>query len=246
MLGILLGLGGTSYVIASFGSFLDTVLWTASNTLRLSGGAYRRRIADPVAAREGRKPSTMERAGERSGGAANMKAAIYTNYGPPDVVRIADVEKPVPRDDEVLIKVRAASVNPLDWRLMKGKPSILRIFFGLRKPRLGRPGVDVAGEVEAVGRNVAQFKPGDEVLGACRGAFAEYGCTAASKLVMKPGNVSFEQAASANVAGLTALQGLRGGRRRHIRGADCQDVRRRRDRRLQYAEFGSGPINRRR
>src|SRR5260370_3413361 len=209
MLGILLGLGGTSYVIASFGSFLDTVLWTASNTLLLSGGAYRRRIADPVAAREGRKPSTMERAGERSGGAANMKAAIYTNYGPPDVVRIADVEKPVPRDDEVLIKVRAASVNPLDWRLMKGKPSILRIFFGLRKPRLGRPGVDVAGEVEAVGRNVAQFKPGDEVLGACRGAFAEYGCTAASKLVMKPGNVSFEQAASANVAGLTALQGLR-------------------------------------
>jgi NADPH:quinone reductase-like Zn-dependent oxidoreductase len=138
-----------------------------------------------------------------------MKAAIYTSYGPPDVVRISDVEKPVPKDDEVLIKVRATSVNPLDWRLMKGEPFILRLFFGLRKPRSGRPGIDVAGEVEAVGSNVTQFKPGDEVFGACRGAFAEYACTAQSKLVMKPGNVTFEQAASVNVAGLTALQGLR-------------------------------------
>ena len=138
-----------------------------------------------------------------------MKAAIYTSYGPPDVVRITDVEKPVPKDDEVLIKVHAASVNPLDWRLMKGKPAILRVFFGLRKPRLGRPGVDAAGEVEAVGRNVTQFKLGDEVFGACRGAFAEYACTAESKVAMKPDNVTFEQAASVNVAGLTALQGLR-------------------------------------
>jgi len=138
-----------------------------------------------------------------------MKAAIYTSYGPPDVVRITDVEKPVPKDDEVLIKVRAASVNPLDWRLMKGEPRFLRLFFGLRKPRFGRPGVDVAGEVEAVGRNVTQFKPGDAVFGACRGAFAEYACTAESKVAMKPDNVTFEQAASVNVAGLTALQGLR-------------------------------------
>jgi NADPH:quinone reductase-like Zn-dependent oxidoreductase len=138
-----------------------------------------------------------------------MKAAIYTSYGPPDVVRITDVEKPVPKDDEVLIKVRAASVNPLDWRLMKGEPRFLRLFFGLRKPRRGRPGVDVAGEVEAVGRNVTQFKPGDEVFGSCRAAFAEYVCTAESKIAMKPDNVTFEQAASVNVAGLTALQGLR-------------------------------------
>ena len=138
-----------------------------------------------------------------------MKAAIYTSYGPPDVVQITDVEKPAPKDGEVLIKVRAASVNPLDWRLMKGKPAILRLFFGLRKPRLGRPGVDVAGEVEAVGRNVTQFKPGDEVCGMFRGAFAEYACTAESKFAMKPDNVTFEQAASINVAGLTALQGLR-------------------------------------
>ena len=89
-----------------------------------------------------------------------MKAAIYTSYGPPDVVRITDVEKPVPKDGEVLIKVRAASVNPLDWRLMKGEPRLMRLFFGLRKPRMGRPGVDMAGEVEATGKNVTQFKPG--------------------------------------------------------------------------------------
>src|SRR2546421_5587163 len=126
-----------------------------------------------MAARERREHSTMEGPGKRSGGAPKMKAAIYTSYGLPDVVRITDVEKPVPKDDEVLIKVRAASVNPLDWRLLKGGPLIMRLFFGLTKPRRGRPGVDVAGEVEAVGSNVTQFKPGDEVFGACRGALAE-------------------------------------------------------------------------
>src|SRR5256884_8772892 len=151
----------------------------------------------------------MERPGKRRGGVPNMKAAIYESYGPPHVVRITDVEKPAPKDDEVLIKVCAASINPLDWRLMKGEPRLLRLFFGLRKPRLGRPGVDVSGEVEAVGRNVTQFKPGDQVFGACRGAFAEYACTGESKVAMKPTGVTFEQAASVNVAGLTALQGLR-------------------------------------
>src|SRR2546430_825511 len=151
----------------------------------------------------------MERPGKRRGGVPNMKAANYASYGSPDVVRITDVEKPAPKDNEVLIKVCAASINPLDWRLMKGEPRVLRLFFGLRKPRLGRPGVDAAGEVEAVGRNVTQFKPGDAVFGACRGAFAEYACTGESKLAMKPDNVTFEQAASVNVAGLTALQGLR-------------------------------------
>ena len=138
-----------------------------------------------------------------------MKAAIYTNYGPPDVVHVANVEKPVPRDDEVLIKVRAASVNPLDWRLMKGKPRLLRIMPRLLKMPMGRPGVDVAGEVEAVGKNVKQFKPGDAVFGACRAAIAEYACTRESGIAMKPDHVTFEQAASVNVAGLTALQGLR-------------------------------------
>lgn len=119
-----------------------------------------------------------------------MKAAIYTKYGPPgDVVQIAEVEKPVPKDNEVLIKVRAASVNPLDWRFMRGKPYVLRIMFGLRKPKITRPGVDVAGQVEAVGRNVTQFKPGDEVFGVCRGALAEYACAAEDKLERKPANI---------------------------------------------------------
>ena len=138
-----------------------------------------------------------------------MKAIAYHEYGSADVLKYEEVEKPVPKADELLIKVRAASVNPLDWRLMEGNPRFLRLFFGLRKPRLGRPGVDVAGDVEAVGRNVTQFKPGDKVFGGCSGAFAEYACTTASKLAMKPDNVTFEQAASVNVAGLTALQGLR-------------------------------------
>jgi NADPH:quinone reductase-like Zn-dependent oxidoreductase len=138
-----------------------------------------------------------------------MKAIAYHEYGSADVLKCEEVEKPIPRDDEVLIKVRAASVNPLDWRLMEGNPRFMRLFFGLRKPKLGRPGVDVSGEVEAVGSNVTQFKPGDKVFGSCSGAFAEYACTAASKLVKKHDNITFEQAASVNVAGLTALQGLR-------------------------------------
>ena len=138
-----------------------------------------------------------------------MKAAVYTRYGPPDVVQITDVEKPVPKDNEVLIKVRAASVNPLDWHSMRGTPYFIRIMAGLRKPKITRLGVDVAGQVEAVGRNVTQFKPGDEVFGMCKGAFAEYACTSESALVMKPDNVTFEQAASVPMAAFTALQGLR-------------------------------------
>ena len=139
-----------------------------------------------------------------------MKAAVYTRYGSPDVVvQFEDVEKPVPKDNEVLLKVRAASVNPLDAGLMKGKPHSFRILFGLRKPRLTRPGVDVAGQVEAVGTSVMQFTPGDEVFGMCKGAFAEYVCAPESGLAIKPENLTFEQAASAPVAALTALQGLR-------------------------------------
>ena len=138
-----------------------------------------------------------------------MKAAVYSRYGPPDVVQIKEVEKPVPTDNEVLIKVRAASVNPLDWHFMRGTPYFVRIMTGLRKPKDKRLGVDVAGQVEAVGRNVTQFKPGDEVFGSCRGALAEYVCTSESALVTKPNNVTFEQAASAPLAALTALQGLR-------------------------------------
>lgn len=140
-----------------------------------------------------------------------MKAAVYTNYGPPDVVEIAEVEKPVPKDDEVLIKVQAASVNPYDWHFMRGLPYPLRIVAGLRKPKNQRLGADVAGVIEAVGKNIKLFKPGEEVFGAGRGAFAEYVCAAECKLALKPKNVTFEQAASAPIAGLTALQGLRRG-----------------------------------
>src|SRR5437879_7039468 len=104
-----------------------------------------------------------------------MKAAVYTRYGPPDVVQIADVDKPVPADNEVLIKVRAASLNPVDGHLMRG-PLPLRPMTGLRKPRNARLGVDVAGQVEAVGRKVNQFKPGNEVFGASRAALAAVGC----------------------------------------------------------------------
>jgi len=135
-----------------------------------------------------------------------MKAAIYRRYGPPDVVQIDDVEKPVPKDNEVLIKVCAASVNPVDWHLIRGMPYMLRIAAGLRKPKMTRLGSDVAGEVEAVGRTVTQFKPGDPVFGLCRGTLAEYVCVSESALARKPDNLTFEQAASVPLASLTALQ----------------------------------------
>ncbi len=139
-----------------------------------------------------------------------MQAIVYRQYGPPEaVLHCEEVEKPAPADDEVLIKVRAAAVNPLDSHLMQGKPYGARLAFGLTRPRMTRPGRDVAGYVEVVGRNVTQFQPGDEVFGVCRGAFAEYARASAGKLVKKPASVTFEQAASAPIAGVTALQGLR-------------------------------------
>jgi NADPH:quinone reductase-like Zn-dependent oxidoreductase len=156
-----------------------------------------------------------------------MKAIVYYNYGSTDVLQYEEIDKPAPGDNEVLIKVCAASVNPLDCGSTNGVPYIFRLVFGLRKPTVsepGRLGVDVAGRVEAVGRNVTQFKPGDEVFGVCisdpqasgakvwvhrQGALAEYVCAPESTLVTKPGNVTFEQAASVPVAAFTALQGLR-------------------------------------
>jgi NADPH:quinone reductase-like Zn-dependent oxidoreductase len=138
----------------------------------------------------------------------DMKAAVYGRYGPPDVIRILDVDKPVPKDNEVLMKVCAASVNPIDG-LGQGKPYFLRLITGLPKPKDTRVGYDVAGRVEAVGKNVTGFKPGDEVFGTCRGSCAEYTCASESGLVIKPANVTCEQAAAAPVAALTALQGLR-------------------------------------
>ena len=138
-----------------------------------------------------------------------MRAIVYSNYGSPDVLKCEEIEKPTVGDNEVLIKVRAASVNPVDWHFMRGTPYMIRLMAGLRKPKVTRLGVDVAGQVEAVGRNVTQFKPGDEVFGACRGAFAEFVCASESALVMKPLNLTFEQAASVPIAAFTALQGLR-------------------------------------
>ncbi len=150
-----------------------------------------------------------------------MKAIVYEGFGSPDILKCQDIEKPAPGEKEVLIKVRAASINPLDWKVMKGGPFLIRMLLGLGKPKIRRPGVDVAGEVEAIGRNVTQFKPGDEVFGTCVGAFAEYATSASvfgikSALALKPENVTFEQAASAPVASLTALQGLRDKGRIHV------------------------------
>ena len=138
-----------------------------------------------------------------------MKAIVYTSYGSPAVLRCEGIEKPTAGDDEVLIRVRAAAVNPFDWHLMRGLPYFLRMMAGLRRPKDTRLGVDVAGEVAAAGKNVTSFRPGDEVFGTCRGAFAEYARTRDSALVTKPGSVTFEQAAAAPLAALTALQGLR-------------------------------------
>jgi NADPH:quinone reductase-like Zn-dependent oxidoreductase len=137
-----------------------------------------------------------------------MKAIVCRNYGSPDVLKCEEIEKPTAGDNEVLMKILAAGLNPLDWHLKRGTPYIVRLMTGLRKPKDIRLGVDVAGRVEAVGRNVSQFKPGDEVFGSCRGAFAEYACTTESALVMKPKNVTFEQAAAVPVAAFTVLQGL--------------------------------------
>lgn len=139
-----------------------------------------------------------------------MKAILFTEYGSPDVLQFKDVEKPVPADNEVLIKVYAASANPLDWHSMRGAPFLARVEFGLQRPRDPRLGADVAGRVEAVGKNVTQFQIGDEVFGDIfKGSFAEYACTSEKLLVAKPANSSYEAAAAVPVAALTALQGLR-------------------------------------
>ena len=142
-----------------------------------------------------------------------MKAIVYCDYGLTNL-KLENVEKPVPNDDQILVKVRAASVNPYDWHFIEGTPKILRLMgVGLRKPKDTRVGVDFAGTVEAVGKNPAaagQFKPGDEVFGGKNGALAEYVCRRAEGAVaLKPASIPFEQAASVNIAGITALQAIR-------------------------------------
>lgn len=139
-----------------------------------------------------------------------MQAIVYCDYGTAEVLRLEDTEKPVPADDDILVRVRAASVNPLDWHYMRGTPYVMRLGSGLRKPNDTRLGVDFAGTVEAVGRNVTRFKPGDDVFGGRSGAFSEYVTVRQDRAVaLKPANVTFEQAASVPIAAITALQALR-------------------------------------
>ena len=144
-----------------------------------------------------------------------MKAIVCRKYGSPDVLQLEELEKPTPKDDEVLLKVHAASANAGDWHLMRGEPFPVRLMFGLLKPRHKILGADVAGRVAAVGRNVSQFQSGDEVFGDISvrgfGAFAEYVCVTENALVLKPANLSFEEAAAVPAAAVTALQGLRKG-----------------------------------
>ncbi len=137
-----------------------------------------------------------------------MRAAVRNTYGPPEVLKFEEVDKPDLTDDGVLVRVRAASINPADWYVLTGKPYIARTQAGLRKPKSNRLGTDFAGTVEAVGRDVDDFRPGDEVFGARSGALAEYLCVR-DAVVLKPTNMTFEQAAAVPVAALTALQGLR-------------------------------------
>jgi NADPH:quinone reductase-like Zn-dependent oxidoreductase len=138
-----------------------------------------------------------------------MQAIVYRSYGSPDVLQLEDIDKPAPAVNEVLIRVRAASVNPYDWHFMRGEPYMVRLIAGFPRPKNIRFGADFAGRVEATGAGVTQFKPGDEVYGSSTGAFAEYLCAPAAKLAPRPANISAEQAAAVPIAALTALQSLR-------------------------------------
>jgi len=144
-----------------------------------------------------------------------MKAIVYTKYGSPDVLQLKEVEKPTPKDNEVLVKVHAASVNDWDWGLLRGKPFVNRLLFGLLKPKMHTLGCDIAGQIEAVGKNVEQFQPGDEVFGdisGCSwGGFAEYVCARENVLALKSASMTYEEAAAVPQAAVLALQGLRKG-----------------------------------
>jgi NADPH:quinone reductase-like Zn-dependent oxidoreductase len=145
-------------------------------------------------------------------GVTSMKAVVRRCYGPPDVLAVESVEKPVPANDQILVRVRAFSVNPFDWHYMRGSPYLARLETGFGAPKNPRLGVDFAGTIEAVGKDVSRFKPGDDVFGGRYGAFAEYVTIPETGLVVaKPANSSFEQAAGVNIAAVTALQALRDG-----------------------------------
>ena len=139
-----------------------------------------------------------------------MKAAVYRTYGPPEVLKIEEIEKPTPKEDEVLIKIHAASVNAYDWHFLTADIFLIRLMGGgMLKPKDTRLGADIAGRIKAVGRNVKQFQPDDEIFGMVKGGFAEYACAPENALALKPVNLSFDEAAAIPMAAITALQGLR-------------------------------------
>lgn len=142
-----------------------------------------------------------------------MKATVYTKYGPPDILNLEEVRDPTPKEDEVLVKVHAASANAADWHLLRADPFLVRLMYGVLKPKHEILGADIAGRAEAVGGNVKQFQPGDEVFGDLSGdgfgGFAEYVCASENALVSKPASMTFEEAAAVPMAAVTALQGLR-------------------------------------
>ena len=141
-----------------------------------------------------------------------MKAIVQYKFGSPDVLNLEDVAKPTVTDDQVLIRIRGAAVNPYDWHLMRARPHLVRLAgFGLRRPKNKIPGSDVAGTIEVVGENVTHFQPGDDVFGGSTGSFAEFVCVSERSIALKPTNVSFEAAAASSMAGITALQALRKG-----------------------------------
>src|SRR5437588_1653457 len=141
--------------------------------------------------------------------ATMMKAIVQDKYGSPDVLNLCEVDRPEPLDDEVLVRVHAAAVNTADWIALTGRPYAARLAFGFLRPKLRIPGIAMAGRVAGVGRNVTQFKPGDDVFGEVHSAYAEYVCVAADRIGSKPTNLTFEQAAAVPLAAITALQGLR-------------------------------------
>ncbi|MGW0846607.1 NAD(P)-dependent alcohol dehydrogenase [Streptomyces sp. NPDC002787] len=140
-----------------------------------------------------------------------MKAIVQERFGPPDILRLTDTDRPEVGADQVLVRVRAAALNPYDWHMMRGDPYVARLTgaVGLTRPKSRVAGIDAAGQVEAVGSDVTGLQPGDAVLGFCRGSFAEYACTTADLLVPKPANLTFEQAAAVPVGAVTALRGIR-------------------------------------
>ena len=189
-----------------------------------------------------------------------MKAIVQDHYGSEEELELRDIDKPSFGDDEVLVRVRAASIHIGDWLNMRGTSFVVRLVAGLRRPKHRVPGTDIAGTVEAVGKDVTSLRPGDEVFGWCTGAFAEYASAAADHFVPKPAGLTFEQAAAVGVSATTALQLLRDqgkvkpGQKVLVNGASGgvgtfavqigEGPRRRGDRRVQHGEGGPGPLHR--